>query len=45
MKDMGIEMTCESIDDQDAGAEMCDKDDMVEQNCLCGGLSFLFRRL
>lgn len=45
LKDMGIEITCESIDDQDAGAEMCDKDDMVDQNCLCGGFSFLFRRL
>lgn len=45
MKYMGIEMTCESIDDQDAGAEICDKDDLNDQNCLCGGFSFLFRRL
>lgn len=44
MEDMGIEMTCDSIDDQDNGIEMCDKDDMVDQSCLCGGFSFFNRR-
>ena len=43
-KDMGIEMTCDSIDDQDNVVEMCDRDDIVDQNCLCGGISFFYRR-
>ena len=45
MKDMGISMTCDSIDDQDNDIEMCDRDDMIDQNCLCGGFSFFNRRL
>ena len=43
MKDVGIEMTCDSIDDQDNGVEMCDKDDIVDQSCLCGGFSIFNR--
>jgi hypothetical protein len=44
IKEMGIEITCDSVDDQDISDINNDRNESIEQNCICGGFSFLSRR-
>lgn len=44
IKEMGIEITCDSADDQDIFDGNSDRNDSVEPSCICGGFSFLSRR-
>lgn len=44
IKEMGIEITCDSVDDQDICDINNDKNENTEPSCICGGFSFLSRR-
>jgi hypothetical protein len=44
IKEMGIEITCDSVDDQDISDINNDRIESIEPNCICGGFSFLSRR-